>query len=159
MFLNRNQCSIASAVTFAALMATVQPSFAQRHARKEQQLVESEQIKPVAGGVTFQTALPFDRCFESVVNSLKRSGHEIQVADRDAGTIVTAVEIGGKYTQTGTRYHVILIKDSDIQTSVRVAVTVQKRKKLLQTEPWSDPKIDDEQTAKAAADLEQALKG
>jgi hypothetical protein len=52
-----------------------------------------------------------------------------------------------------------LIKDSDIQTSVRIAVTVQKRKKLLQTEPWSDPKIDDQQTAKAAADLEQALKG
>jgi hypothetical protein len=163
MFLNRKRRTLrslsASAVTLAAAMAAVQPSFAQRHARKKQQIEESEQIKAVTGGITFQAALPFDRCFESAANALKRSGHEIQVASKDAGTIVTALEIAGRYTQTGTRYHFILIKDSDTQTSVRVAVTVQKRKKLLQTEPWGDPKIDDEQTAKAAADLEEALKG
>ena len=162
MFLNRNRRTLrslsAAAVTLAAAMAFVHPSLAQRHERKAQQIEESAQIPAVTGGITFQTSLPIDRCFEAVANSLKRNGHEIQAANKDAGTILSAMEIAGKYTQTGTRYHVIFIKDGNTQTSIRVAVTVQKRKKLLQTEPWSDPKIDDEQTAKAAADFEEALK-
>ena len=134
MFLNRKRRTLrslsAAAVTLAAAISFVHPSL----------------------------SLPIDRCFEAVANSLKRNGHEIQAANKDAGTILSAMEIAGKYTQTGTRYHVIFIKDGNTQTSIRVAVTVQKRKKLLQTEPWSDPKIDDERTAKAAADFEEALK-
>ena len=35
---------------------------------------------------------------------------------------------------------------------------VQKRKKLLQAEPWSDPSVDEAQSNKAAGEFEEALK-
>ena len=142
----------------AAATMSVPPAMAQRHERKQAEMEASAQAKPVAGGVTFQVALPLDRCFDAVLNVLKRNGHEIESASKDAGTIVTAMEIAGKHSQTGTRYHVVLIKDGETQTSLRVAVTVQKRKKLLQAEPWSDPKLDEPESTKAAAELQEALK-
>jgi hypothetical protein len=67
------------------------------------------------------------------------------------------MQITGGYSQTGTRTIVNFIKDSDTQTTVRVAVTKQKRKKLLQTESWSDPKVDDAASQKAAAEVKAML--
>ena len=148
----------ASAVALAAAIVFTHPVMAQRHERKLAELEQSAQVRAVDGGVTFQVALSLDKCFDSVINTLRRTGHEIESANKDAGTIVTAMEIAGKYSQTGTRCQVVFMKDSDKLTSVRVAVVVQKRKKLLQTEPWGDPKLDEAQSRKAAADLQEALK-
>src|SRR5262249_23776759 len=110
--------------------------------------------KAVAGGVTFPTPMPIEKCFDAVLNHLKRRGHEIDLADREAGRIATVMEVAGGHSQTGTRVLATLIEDSDSQASVRVAVTAQKRKKLLVTEPWSDPKVDESESAKAAAEME-----
>src|ERR1035438_5927812 len=63
-----------------------------------------------------------------------------------------------EHSQTGTRVQITCIKDNDAQTSIRVAVTQQKRKKLLQTEPWSDPKVNDEASSKTANDLKAAIR-
>ena len=65
--------------------------------------------------------------------------------------------ITGGYSQTGTRVQVTLIKDTDTATTVKVAVTEQKWKKLLQTEPWSDPKVNDKESAKTADQIKAAL--
>jgi hypothetical protein len=112
----------------------------------------------VAGGVTFQSPISVEKTFDALVNELKREGHDIDRADRDAGQIITAMEITGGYSQTGTRIIVTLIKDSESQATVRVVMAKQKRKKLLQTEPWSDPKADDKESQKAADALKSALK-
>jgi hypothetical protein len=104
MFLNRKRRTLrslsAAAVTPAAAKSFVHPSLARRHERKAQQIEECAQIPAVTGGITSQTSLPIDRCFEAVANSLKRNGHEIRAANKDAGTILSAMEIAGKYTQT-----------------------------------------------------------
>ena len=156
MSLHRHHVTLATA--FAAASLSLQPANAQLHERKQAQIEQSAQATNVPGGITFQSPLAYEKCFEGIANFLKRDGHEIEIANKEAGSIVTAMEIAGKYTQTGMRVHVTLIKDNDTQTSVRVAVTVQKRKKLLATEPWSEPKVDTPQSTKIAADLEQALK-
>jgi hypothetical protein len=142
----------------SAIVPALQPLSAQsRHERKEQQLADSAAPKNVAGGVTFQSPTSMEKTFEVIANDLKRQGHAIDRADKDAGQIVTAMEITGGYTQTGTRILVTLIKDSDTQTSVRVVVAKQKRKKLLQTEPWGDPKSDDKESQTVAEALKAAL--
>jgi hypothetical protein len=146
------------ASVLAAASLSLEPAHAQLHQRKQGELEQWAQVTATAVGVTFQASLSYEKCFEAVNNFLKRAGHEIETANKDGGSIVTAMEISGKYTQTGTRLHVTLIKDNDTQTSVRVAVTAQKRKKLLATEPWSNPKVDDSQTSKIAAYLEEAFK-
>ena len=65
--------------------------------------------------------------------------------------------IKGGYSQTGTRVYVVLIKETDTTTTVKVAVSEQKRKKLLQTEPWGDPKLNEKESDKIATDLKTAL--
>lgn len=154
MFMNRRSAIF----VFFACPFMLDSLMAQRHERKQAELERSAQARPVEGGITFQIAVLLDKCFEAVVDIFKRDGHEIESANKDAGTIVTAMEIAGKHSQTGTRYHVKFFKDSDTVSSIRVAVTVQKRKKLLQTEPWSDPKVDADQSAKAASELQEKLK-
>jgi hypothetical protein len=142
-----------------AIVASHSGTAQSRHERKARQMEESAQPKALAGGVTFPMPIPIAKCFDAVLNHLKRQGHDIDLADREAGRIVTVMEVAGGHSQTGTRILVTLIKDSDTQTSVRVAVTTQKRKKLLVTEPWSDPKVDESESAKAAAEMEKALQG
>jgi hypothetical protein len=146
--------AIATAILFSHLC-----SAQSRHERKARQLEESAQPKALAGGVTFQTPLPIEECFDAVLNHLKHQGHYIELADREAGRIVTVMEVAGTHSQTGTRILVTFIKDSDSQTSVRVGVIAQKRKKLLVTEPWSDPKVDEAESSKAAAEMQKALQG
>ena len=65
--------------------------------------------------------------------------------------------VTGGYSQTGTRVYVTLIKDTEKTTTVKVAVAEQKRKKLLQTEPWGDPKVNSEKSSKLADDIKAAL--
>jgi hypothetical protein len=156
MSFHRRTPILASALAAASL--SLAPAYAQFHQRKQAELDQSAQATSTAAGVTFQTPGSYEKCFDAVNNFLKRASHEIETANKDAGSIVTATEITGKYTRTGTRVHVTFIKDSDTQTAVRVAVTVQKRKKLLATEPWTNPKVDDLQTSKIAAGLQEALK-
>ena len=137
-------------LTFAVAAATLSthPCTGQsRHERKAQQTEESAQPKAVGGGVTFQTPLAIEKCFEAALNHLKRNGHDIELADREAGRIVTVMEVTGSHSQTGTRILATLIKDSDSQTSLRVAVTT-----------WNDPKVDSTESTKVAAELQEALK-
>ncbi len=154
----QNRTNLTCSIIAAAVALTIQPAAAQRHERKQAEIEQSAKATAVSGGVTFQSTLPYDRCFDAVASYLKRTGHEIEFASKETGTIVTSLEIAGKHSQTGTRIHVTLMKDSESQTSVRVGVSTQKRKKLLQTEPWSDPKLDDSESQKTAGDLEDALK-
>jgi len=57
------------------------------------------------------------------------------------------VAITGGWHQTGRRTVIGVIKDTANSTCARVAVTVQTRYKALQTEPWSDPRVDDKASA------------
>jgi hypothetical protein len=144
------------ASTLATASLSLEPAHSQFQQRKQSELEQSAQVTSPAPGVTFQAPLSYEKCFDAVNNFLKRAGHEIETANKDGGSIVTAMEITRRYTHT--RIRVTMIKDSNTQTSVRVAVTTQKRKKLLATEAWSNPKVDDSQTSKIAADLEEAFK-
>ncbi|MBI3491559.1 MAG: hypothetical protein HY047_07255 [Acidobacteria bacterium] len=82
-----------------------------------------------------------------MLNFLKRQEQTIDQASKDTGQIITGMIISGGYSQTGSRIVVTLIEEDDNSTTVRVAVTEQKRKKLLQTEPWSDPKVNAQKSA------------
>jgi hypothetical protein len=134
---------------------------AQRHERDAQKVAESSQIQSVRGGTTVELPGSYDAVFDALVTYLKRSGLTIDSASRDAGQIATAMEISGGWHQTGKRTILSLIKDSADKTSVRVSVTLQRRYKALQVEPWSDPKVDDKESAdyaeKLKADLTTAL--
>jgi hypothetical protein len=132
-------------------------AYGQRHAKKDAAIDESAQPKNVKGGTTFQAAVPYDRAYDAVLNHLKRQGYAIESAGKDTGQIITAMDIKGGYSQTGTRVQVTCIKDSDTQTSIRVAVTEQKRKKLLQTEPWGDPKVNAQSSATVADEIKSAI--
>jgi hypothetical protein len=101
--------------------------------------------------------MPYDKAYDAALNYMKRQSYTIDSADKETGQIITAMDVTGKHSQTGTRVLITCIKDSDSQTSIRVAVTEQKRKKLLQTEPWSDPKVNDEASSKTANDLKAAI--
>jgi hypothetical protein len=101
--------------------------------------------------------MPYNEAFDAIVGALKRADNEVTLADRDAGLIATEIVIAGGWKQAGTRTVVSLIKDSDNQTIVKIVVTIQKRYKALQTEPWSDPKADTAKTGPAAAALKAAL--
>lgn len=131
-------------VTAVALfVATAQLVSAQGfHQKQEAKRAASAAPQSVAGGAMLQTAVSMEEAFNSAVNELKRQGYILESVDKDAGQIMTAMVIKGGYSQTGTRVIVTFIKNDNDMTTVRVAVTEQKRKKALQAEPWSDPKVD-----------------
>lgn len=141
----------------ASMLLAASSGWAQLHEKREAKLAESAQPKNVKGGVTFQVSVPYDKAYDDALNYLKRQSYTIDSADKETGQIITAMDITGKHSQTGTRVQITCIKDNDAQTSIRVAVTEQKRKKLLQTEPWSDPKVNDEASSKTANDLKAAI--
>ncbi len=150
------------AVALVVLMASIQGSlYAQRHERDAEKVAASSQIQSVSGGTTFKVAASYDAVFDALVNNLKRSGLTLDSVSRDAGQIATAMEITGGWKQTGKRTVISILKDSANQTSVRVAITVQKRYKGLQAEPWGDAKVDDKASAtyadKVKVDLTTAL--
>jgi len=144
--------------TVLLILSAQSPIFTQgRHERKQQQIEESAKANGVSGGTTIQITLSYDKTFDRVLNYLKRNDYTIDIGNRDSGQIVTAMIIKGGYSQTGTRIYVSLIKDSDTSTTMKIAVSEQKRKKLLQTEPWGTAKVDSEATSKLADNIKTAL--
>jgi len=134
------------------------PSLAQRHERKAEEHADSEKIQNVSGGVTFQQASAIDKTYDDLLNFVKREGMTIDSATKETGQIVTNIEVAGKYHQIGTRVYLTVIKDSETQTSVRVAVSEQKRYKALQTEPWSSPKVNAEKSSELSEKIKVAIK-
>lgn len=124
-----------------------------RKDRKEAQKAESARPKNVAGGIKCQTQKSYQDTYDLLLNWVKRADYTIESADRENGWITTAMTITGGYRQTGTRLLLTLIKDSETETTVRVVVTEQKRKKLLATDPWSDPKANERESQRIADQL------
>ena len=156
---SKRKHSIIMVSALAAISVLQISSFAQgRHEKREQKIEESTKAKGVSGGVTFQTELPYDKAYDAVLTYLKRQENTIDSASKETGQIVTAMTIKGGYSQTGTRVYVTLIKDNENSTTLRVAVSEQKRKKLVQTEPWGDPKVNTEKSQKLADGIKAALK-
>ncbi len=133
-------------------------SFAQRQERKTEEQADSEKIQNVSGGVTFQQASAMDKTYDDLLNYVKREGLTIDSASKETGQIVTAIDVTGKYHQIGTRVYLTVIKSSETETSVRVAVTEQKRYKALQTEPWSSPKVNAEKSSELSEKIKAAIK-
>jgi hypothetical protein len=105
--------------------------------------------------VTITYAGNADAAYQAVLNRLKVDGFDIESASKDAG-IQTVVVVTGKYRQTGTYLKITFIAD-DVQTTARIAVYEEKRYKALKTEPWSDPKVNEERSQAQAFRLKQEL--
>lgn len=133
-------------------------SFAQRHERKADEQADSEKIQNVSGGVTFQQAAAMDKTYDDLLNYVKREGLTVDSGSKETGQIVTAIDVTGKYHQIGTRIYLTVIKSSETETSVRVAVSEQKRYKALQTEPWSSPKVNAEKSSELSEKIKAAIK-
>jgi hypothetical protein len=133
------------------------PTLAQSHEKKEANLDQSGKPQAVSGGVKTQVSKPLADIYEKALNYLKKADYMIDSADKEAGQIVTSIVVTGGYHQTGTRIYVILIKDSELETTVRVAVTEQKRYKALQTEPWGDPKVNDKESQRISNELKATI--
>lgn len=130
----------------------------QRHERKAEELADSEKIQNVTGGTTFINAASIDKTYDDLLTYVKREGYGIDSASKETGQIVTAIQVTGGYHQTGTRIYLTVIKDSDVQTTVRVAVSEQKRYKAVQTEPWGTPKVNEKKSADLADKVKAAIK-
>lgn len=129
-----------------------------RHEKREAKLEESAKPRSVTGGSAFQIDMAYDKAYETVLNYLKKQDYTIDSASRETGQIVTAMVVTGGYSQTGTRVYVTLAKENETSTTIKVAVSEQKRKKLLQTEPWGDPKVNADRSSKLADEVKAALK-
>ena len=97
-----------------------------------------------------------DTVYQAVLNQLKKDGTEIESASKDAG-IKTGVTITGHYKQTGSYMEITFIADGPSQTTVKVTAYEEKRYKGLKTEPWSTPKVNEEQSEAEAAKLKLEL--
>jgi hypothetical protein len=118
------------------------------------------QPKPAAVSDAFQIKnMPADRVFELDLSFLKRQDRVIEAAGKDMGQITTALAFSGGWKQTGTRVRVTLIKDSDTETTVKVAVMEQTRWKAIQSEPWGDPVLNPEKSARLAHDIRAFIEG
>ena len=111
-----------------------------------------------AGSATFTDPSGIDRVFSVVLDYLKKQGYTIESADKNIGQIMTAMDIKGGFTQTGTTVQVTLIKASDKQTTVRDTVKTQRRVKGSKEHPWRDIKIDPKESSRIAEELKTALK-
>jgi hypothetical protein len=149
--------SLLTVFTGVLALTVIVPAQASRAERKAEALAESAKPILIKGGEKFELPLAYDAAFEKVVTELKKADEAVVVADRDAGLVATDIEVAGGWRQTGTRTVISLTKTSDAVTTVRVTVTEQKRFKALQTEPWSEPKLNADKTARAAATLKQNL--
>lgn len=152
--------TLGRAVALAAALALFLPAPGSAFGRKERKaaaLEESAKPRPVRGGEMFEAALAYEDAFQHILNYFKKNDYVIDEADGEIGQIFTGIEIAGKRRQTGTRVQVTLIKEADTATTVKLAVTKQKRYKVLQTEPWSDPKLDPEESKDLATKLEAYL--
>ena len=145
------------AATLALAVMAAPMSAQSRHERKMAQIEESAKPKNVPGGIKFQVSKSYQDTYESALNWIKKADYTIELADKETGQIATAMTITGGYRQTGTRLILTLIKESDSVTTVKVAVTQQKRSKLLQAEPWGDPKVNDDESQKIVDQLKAVI--
>jgi hypothetical protein len=144
--------------TVAALANVEYPASSQsRSEQREARVEESAKVRNVSGGITFQTNNPYDKAYDTALNFLKRRDYTIDSASKETGQIVTAITVKGGWKQTGTRVQITLIKDSETATTIKVAVTEQKRWKALQTEPWGDPKVNSKKSTQLAEEIKTAL--
>jgi len=125
--------------------------------RKNKEIADSGKPIAVKGATPITVASDFATAFDSVVKALQKADENVAVADRDAGMVATEIEIEGGWKQTGTRTVVTFIKESDKETIIKIAVTVMKRYKALQVEPWSERTLDTEKTAAQVAKLKTAI--
>lgn len=137
----------------------VPAAFGQLHERHAAVVNESSAPTSIRGGVTFEAQSAYATTYEDALNYLKRQDYSIDSASKDTGQIITAMTVKGHWHQTGTRVVVTLIQDSSSSTTVRVAVTEQKRYKALQTEPWGDAKVNEKRSSEFANHLRSALSG
>jgi hypothetical protein len=133
------------------------PAIAQYHEKTMERHEASGNIQGIVGGIKISVAKPYDEIYEKTLNYLKKNDYAIESASKETGQIATQMTVKGGYTQTGTRVYAILIKDSDSSTTVRVAVSEQKRKKLLQADPWSDAKVNEKESQRIADELKTSL--
>lgn len=146
-------------VAVVAMLSGLSTSEAQgRHEKREAKLEESAKPRSITGGTTFQVDVGYDKAYDAVLNYLKKQDYTIDSASKETGQIITAMVVKGGYSQTGTRVYVTLIKENETSTTIKVAVSEQKRKKLLQTEPWGDPKVNADRSSKLADEIKAALK-
>lgn len=94
--------------------------------------------------------------YSSVLNEVKKEGLQVETASQDAG-IRTEMVVTGKYRQTGSHLEITFISDSATQTTVKVAWLEQKRYKALNTESWSEPKVNEQQSRAETDKLKGSL--
>ena len=133
-----------------------------RKAKKDAILAESEKPRDVAGGASFVANMPADKAFDAAVRYFQT--HDVALDEsskKELGQLTTAmriVDVGGfRNNNNGYRTYVTFVRDGDSTTTVKVKVTLQKRTKHAQAEPWSDPKVLDKETAETADQLKAAL--
>lgn len=117
----------------------------------------------IAGVVAYgQTALviqrgeSLDATYKSVLNEVKKEGFDIESSSAEAG-IKTELVISGHYHQIGSRVDIQFVKNEETKTSIKVSVLEQTRYEALKTEPWSDPKLNADQSAALASRLKEGL--
>jgi len=129
-----------------------------RGERREQAIRESEKPRNLTGGNKFTVKLGYGKAYDSVLNSLKKADYTFESSSQEAGQIITTLAVEGGWRQKGRRLIVTFIREKDGVTTIKCVVTLQTRYKALQTEPWSEPAIDEEETSKVARSLEDTLK-
>ena len=143
----------------AMAMAQVMSAQAQsRSERREQAIRESEKPKDLKGGTKVSIKLAYVKAYDTVLNALKRADYTIETASQEVGQIVTTLVVEGGWRQKGRRVIVTLVKEKDGTSTLKCVATLQTRFKALQTEPWGEPSLDEDETRKVAGLLTDALK-
>lgn len=137
-----------------AICSVMQPLYGGEQSGK---VVDATQ-PDVTGSATFTDSAGVEKVFAVVLEYLKKQGYTIDSADKNVGQIVTAMDIKGGFTQTGTTVQVTLVRDNDTQTSVRVTVKTQRRVNGHREHPWRDIKIDPKESSRIAEELKATLK-
>lgn len=97
------------------------------------------------------------QAFDDVLNSLKRQGYSIEIAEKDGGQIATSFT---KAKKGRGRVEVVLIRDSDTQTTVRIAAITQAKDFGFTAGPYDykPPIIDPETTNDVVRKIKEDLK-
>jgi len=127
------------------------------HERHMDRLEESKKLGSISGGESFLASKSYDSAYDTILTFLKRKDLLIDSSDKNAGQITTGYQIAGGWHQTGTRIRIVLIKETDATTTVKVAVTEQTRYKALQVEPWDDPTVNAAKSTALAEEIKAAL--
>lgn len=128
-----------------------------RRERRTAALEESRAIRNAPGGETFKVTRAYESVYGEVLNFLKRQNYTIASSSRETGQITTGIEITGGWKQKGRTVFISLLDEGDGRTTLRAAVSIQKRYKALQTEPWSEPKSSPPESLELARRLQASL--